>query len=144
MALTRVRFAAGRVGQWKIDEVRVVRGETLPDASRLAHGEDAAAPPAQGASWVLEGVRSRERYSERGERESAGRGAAGGWAAGKHARGPRSRCARPDAWWQLAQDERRAIFEERSHHIAIGARLPARDRASPLPRARARRRRSTS
>jgi chlorite dismutase len=23
-------------------------------------------------------------------------------------------------WWALAQDERRAIFEERSHHIATG------------------------
>ena len=24
------------------------------------------------------------------------------------------------AWWALAQDERRAIFEEQSHHIRIG------------------------
>ncbi|MCP5809994.1 chlorite dismutase family protein, partial [Klebsiella pneumoniae] len=24
------------------------------------------------------------------------------------------------AWWDLAQDERRAIFEERSRHIGIG------------------------
>ena len=31
-----------------------------------------------------------------------------------------------EAWWALAQDERRAIFEERSHHIAIGLEyLPA-------------------
>jgi chlorite dismutase len=31
-----------------------------------------------------------------------------------------------EAWWDLAQDERRAIFEERSHHIAEGLRyLPA-------------------
>lgn len=30
------------------------------------------------------------------------------------------------AWWALAQDERRAIFEERSHHIADTMRfLPA-------------------
>lgn len=29
-------------------------------------------------------------------------------------------------WWGLAQDERRAIFEERSHHIAMGlGYLPA-------------------
>jgi chlorite dismutase len=26
------------------------------------------------------------------------------------------------AWWALAQDERRAIFEERSRHIVIGMR----------------------
>jgi hypothetical protein len=25
-----------------------------------------------------------------------------------------------EAWWQLSQDERRATFEETSHHIAIG------------------------
>ena len=30
------------------------------------------------------------------------------------------------AWWELAQDERRAIFEELSHHTAIGVEyLPA-------------------
>lgn len=29
-------------------------------------------------------------------------------------------------WWALTQDERRAIFEERSHHVAIGLKyLPA-------------------
>ncbi len=26
------------------------------------------------------------------------------------------------AWWELAQDERRAIFEEQSHHTGIGLR----------------------
>jgi chlorite dismutase len=31
-----------------------------------------------------------------------------------------------EAWWELAQDERRQIFEERSHHIATGlGYLPA-------------------
>ena len=25
-------------------------------------------------------------------------------------------------WWELTQDERRMIFEERSHHIAVGLR----------------------
>ena len=31
-----------------------------------------------------------------------------------------------DAWWDLSQDERRAVFEARSRHIAIGAHyLPA-------------------
>lgn len=31
-----------------------------------------------------------------------------------------------DAWWALPQDERRAIFEERSRHIATGLRyVPA-------------------
>ena len=30
------------------------------------------------------------------------------------------------AWWRLSQEEQRAIFEERSHHIAVGLEyLPA-------------------
>jgi chlorite dismutase len=29
------------------------------------------------------------------------------------------------AWWDLAQNERRAIFEEQSRHIGIGMYLPA-------------------
>ncbi len=30
------------------------------------------------------------------------------------------------AWWDLPQDERRAVFEQRSHHIATGLKyLPA-------------------
>jgi chlorite dismutase len=125
MGLTRVRFVAGRVGQWKIDEVRVVRGETLPDASRLAHGEDAAAPAGQGAMWALEGVRSHERYTERDEREELVRvqPVLGREESTRAALIPICKRA---SWWALAQDERRAIFEQRSRHIAIGARyLPA-------------------
>jgi chlorite dismutase len=31
-----------------------------------------------------------------------------------------------DAWWELTQDERRAVFEARSRHIALGLEyLPA-------------------
>ncbi|MDQ3502276.1 MAG: chlorite dismutase family protein, partial [Actinomycetota bacterium] len=34
--------------------------------------------------------------------------------------------SKSSAWWALPQDERREIFEERSHHIATGlAYLPA-------------------
>ena len=37
-----------------------------------------------------------------------------------------SRSASRRGWWQLTQDERRDIFEERSHHVRIGAAaLPA-------------------
>jgi hypothetical protein len=125
MSLTRVRFVAGRVGQWKIDEVRVVRGETLPEASRLAHGEDSAAPSGSGGSWVLEGVRSNERYTERAEHDELvkvqpdlGRP--------QSTRGALIPICKRASWWALAQDERRALFEDRSHHIAIGSKyLPA-------------------
>src|SRR5437879_4386029 len=37
-----------------------------------------------------------------------------------------SRSRSPSHWWALSQDQRRAIFEETSHHIATGVEyLPA-------------------
>ena len=34
--------------------------------------------------------------------------------------------SKSDEWWDLTQDERRAIFEDQAHHIAIGVDyLPA-------------------
>jgi len=125
VALTRVRFVAGRAGQWKIDEVRVIRGETLSDASRLSHGEEPALPSTEGGNWVLEGVRSSEKYTERGERDELtkvqpdlGRPTS--------LRGALIPICKRPSWWALAQDERRALFEDRSHHIKIGSKyLPA-------------------
>jgi chlorite dismutase len=45
---------------------------------------------------------------------------------------PEATCAalipitKSEAWWELTQEDRRAIFEERSHHIAVGLEyLPA-------------------
>ena len=77
------------------------------------------------AVWLLQGVTSHERYVTRAERGAL------------IAREPE--LGRPDAteaalipvrksdeWWALAQDERRAILEERSRHIATGLEyLPA-------------------
>jgi chlorite dismutase len=111
-----------------------VRGEGLPAVERLRvsdaadvgrdYYEDADAGAAAPA-WLLRGVPSQERYAVRREREEL------------IARQPP--LGRPEAtyaalipirksaiWWELAQDERRAIFEERSRHIETGmAYLPA-------------------
>jgi hypothetical protein len=101
--------------------LRRVAARGVP-CSGVEGSEFAAAP---GAVFTLDGVRSNERYVERAERtqlvavqEDLGRLA--------------SRCAvlipirKSAAWWALPQDERRAIFEARSHHTEVGLRyLPA-------------------
>jgi len=125
MSLTRVSFIASPAGEWNMKEIRAIRGPALPDAAAVSRLEAPEFTIATDAAWILRGVRSNDRYVARDEK---GRLAAVTEGLGR----PASGCAtlipirKSDAWWELAQDERRAIFEERSAHIAIGARyLPA-------------------
>jgi hypothetical protein len=82
-------------------------------------------PGANESRWVLRGVASYERYVTRLEREAlvARQEELGRPQATRAALIPIRKSA---AWWDLTQDERRAIFEERSGHIRTGLRyLPA-------------------
>lgn len=79
----------------------------------------AAARAGDGATWVLRGVTSNERYVTRHEHDEL--------AAREEPLGrPESTRAalipikKSGAWWELAQDERRRIFEESSRHVATG------------------------
>lgn len=119
-----VEFAAGPVGPWQIDRIEPIVGEGLPSAARLAALEGGDAPRSS-AAWVLRGTLSNTRYTTRSEvtalvdrQEGLGRPAAT-----LAALIPIRKNA---AWWALAQDERRAIFETASHHTAVGLEyLPA-------------------
>ncbi len=114
-----VTFAGGASGPWRVDRISPVTGDGLPQAERLAvlEGRDAATPAPAG--WVLRGVTSNTRYTNRPEQD----------ALGPRQQGLHRPCAtraalipirKSAAWWELAQDERRAIFEEQSRHIGIG------------------------
>ena len=111
-----VSFAFGAFGEWRVEAVRAAVGESLPEAERLAVVEGGG--PA-GAAWTLRGATSNGRYATRAELDAL--------AARQEGLGRRqaTRAAlipirKSDDWWALAQDERRAIMEERSRHIAIG------------------------
>lgn len=118
-------FVAGGLGPWTIDSVTRVTGEGLPVAERLVVMEGASFQQPSSSSWALKGLTSNTRYTLRTEvdaladrQEGLGRA---------HAT-----CAalipirKTHAWWGLAQDERRSIFEEQSRHIGIGLTyLPA-------------------
>jgi hypothetical protein len=126
-SVVRVSFVAGVIGSWHISELRTVCGEGLPAVAALTRveGSSFAVAPRAGSGWVLHGVRSNERYVERDEKARLATLQEG-------LDRPASRRAalipirKSDGWWDLPQDERRAIFEARSRHIAIGSRfLPA-------------------
>jgi chlorite dismutase len=117
-------FSGGDAGAWAITRNEAIRGDDLPAASRL-EVVAGTPPPSQADAWILRGVVSNERYVTRAEKtalvgvqETIGR---------PHvARAALIPIKKSTAWWAMAQDERRAIFEERSAHIQIGLRyLPA-------------------
>ena len=119
-----VSFSAGDVGGWRIERVDPVIGDGLAHAERLGVEQGGGAEHLS-ATWSLRGVTSNERYVERSERsaltsvqQSLGRSSAT-----QAALIPIRKSA---AWWELTQDERRHILEQRSRHIAVGLEyLPA-------------------
>lgn len=121
-------FYGGHYGPWRVISQRAVRGEGLALASRLdvTCGEVLAAsalPP--GCTWRLRGLTSNVRYAERAEVEALAtkQPATGRLEATCAALIPIKKNA---AWWALAQDERRRIFEDASHHTQLGMdALPA-------------------
>lgn len=102
-----------------------VSGDPLPQVPWVEVVNSHVAAPPPGAIWLLRGVTSNERYVTRRERELlvAKQPALGRPEAVHAALIPIRKSA---AWWELAQDERREIFETRSEHIKSGLRyLPA-------------------
>ncbi|MEQ1591676.1 MAG: chlorite dismutase family protein [Thiobacillaceae bacterium] len=112
-------FMGGDTGLWRVTEMKVIVGEPLPAARRLAIASGSAVPSDPQAAWVLRGITSNERYVDREEKNQIvaklldlGR--------------PEARCAalipirKNAAWWALTQDERLSIFKAQSHHTQIG------------------------
>jgi len=123
MLPTRVSMIAGATGEWRIERILAIRGDPLPLADHLRRFEGDT-PAATEARWILHGVRSHERYTTQEEKRRLTSASPDLGRPGMRA------CLIPirksAAWWALAQDERRALFEERSRHIAIGLEyLPA-------------------
>jgi hypothetical protein len=117
-------FAGGETGAWRVDAIRSVTGETLPGAARLAIVAGMPHHPT-GAAWLLRGITSNERYVTRAEKAAlvATQPELGRREATRAALVP---IRKSPAWWALAQEERRAIFEEQSEHVRSGLRyLPA-------------------
>lgn len=121
----RFAFVGGDLGRWRIASIKAVRGEALAPAGRLDVRPSGMASGINSEAWTLEGQISNLRYAKRAEllalrakQEPLGRPIA--------RRAAMIPIRKSATWWDLAQDERRAIFEETSQHTAIGLKyLPA-------------------
>lgn len=120
-------FIGGRTGAWAVISGKAVSGEPLAAVERLDVVVAAGHANAPGAAvWTLRGVTSNERYVTGAEKVEL--------VAKQVAIGTRPKATRAalvpirknPAWWALSQDERRKIFEDRSHHNETGLKyLPA-------------------
>ena len=120
-----VAFAAGASGTWRIDRIDTVVGDGLPAAERLAVLDGSRTQTPAGTVWALRGVTSNTRYTNRSEVKLLS-ASQQGLSRPQATRAALIPIRKTEAWWALAQDERRAIFEERSRHIGIGLEyLPA-------------------
>jgi len=117
-AIIPVSFVGAETGAYRVLDLRTVVGAPLAEVAAVTpHPVHLLASAVPGAAWVLRGTNSALRYTERAETETL-----------RQIQPPlgRSHCShaalipirKSDAWWTLSQDERRAIFETRSNHIA--------------------------
>jgi chlorite dismutase len=115
-----IEFSGGDAGAWRIDRIDAVVGPSLPFAPRLAvvEGRQQAIPVAA-AAWTLRAAISNVRYAHADEL-AAMRARQEGLGRPQATRAALIPISKSEKWWSMAQDERRAIFEETSHHIGIG------------------------
>jgi chlorite dismutase len=115
----RYTFVGGKQGKWQVTEIRRFVGSGLEPVERLNVVNRVITELPADSSWVLQSFVSNIRYSKRDELTNL--------------RAIQPELNRSDAsiavlipikksiqWWEMAQDERRAIFEEESHHTAVG------------------------
>jgi len=121
-----VSFIGGTNGPWRVTSMQTIAGEPLSPVERVdIVGSSIIPDPLQNARWQLSGITSNERYVTRTEKQAL--------TAKQQGLGrPEATVAalipirKSDAWWNLTQDERRDILEEKSRHIRIGLNyLPA-------------------
>lgn len=112
-------FVGGEIGPWHVVNVKAVTGESLADVNRLNIVNGTVPEGINAAKWLLRGVTSNERYVTGLEKNQlvAKQPVLGRLEATCAALIPIQKTA---SWWNLAQDERRRIFEESSNHIKTG------------------------
>ncbi|CAN5180687.1 chlorite dismutase family protein [soil metagenome] len=110
-------------GLWRVTRAAPYRGEALATPARIGVSQVSSLP--SDAMWHLVGVPSYVRYVERSEKNALVSRQSG---LGR----PEATCAalipirKSATWWDMTQDERRAIFETQSHHITDSLKyLPA-------------------
>jgi chlorite dismutase len=117
-------FIGGNAGEWEVIKMETVIGEQIQSAPYLKIVKSNLHNNTEGL-WTIKGLVSNVRYAEKEEREklTAVQSGLGRTEATYAALIP---IRKNEMWWNLAQDERRKIFENKSHHTETGLKyLPA-------------------
>ena len=125
-----IEFTGSERGPWRVTHMEATTGTGLPEVACISvhlrnDNIESLSSASTDVTWRLRGAISNLRYATREEiailrslQASLDRPAATSAAL--------IPIKKSQAWWDLAQDERRAIFEEDSQHTMIGLRyLPA-------------------
>ncbi len=112
-------FKGGTTGQWRVVSMSAPRGEGLVPVAHIEVNRADHGPQPEGVTWRLQGQISNVRYATRTEITSM-RARPAPLARAQSRFAALIPIKKSAAWWDLAQDERRAIFEEQSHHTEIG------------------------
>jgi chlorite dismutase len=117
-AIIPVSFVGGSVGQYRVVQMTTVVGDGLsPVKAVTSHPKHLAAHDEPASAWVLRGTSAHVRYTQQSELDQL-RAVQPGLGRETCTCAALIPIRKNDAWWDLPQDARRAIFEERSQHIA--------------------------
>jgi hypothetical protein len=114
-------FCGGQSGSWKVLSLTTFIGQPLESIDRIEIINAGHSLAATNSKWVLRGVTSNLRYTNRDEKIMLDKTPS---ILGK----PESKYAalipikKSEEWWLLTQDERRKVFEDQSHHINFSSK----------------------
>ena len=112
-------FVGGEAGVWSVVSAKAVVGDPLPAVDRVDIVTGAVAALPDGGKWMLRGVTSNDRYVTRDEKDRLVKKQAA-LNRPESTRAALIPIRKSAKWWALTQDERRAVFEEKSKHVAVG------------------------
>jgi len=115
----RYSFVGGQHGTWRVADIRSISGSPLEPVARVNVVNHPVTELPSDSAWVLQSFTSNIRYAMRDEITmlQAVQPVLNRSEAISAVLIPIKKSIQ---WWEMAQDERRAIFEEESHHTAVG------------------------
>jgi Chlorite dismutase len=115
----RYSFIGGEKGIWRVVDIRGIFGPGLEPVKRVNVVNGAILTLPFDSSWVLQSFSSNIRYAKRDEINML-QAVQPGLNRSEAISAVLIPIKKSIQWWEMAQDERRAVFEEQSHHTAVG------------------------
>ncbi|MBD1855976.1 MULTISPECIES: chlorite dismutase family protein [Leptolyngbya] len=115
----RFSFVGGKQGGWRVTKMQGMIGNSLAPVERVNVVNDAITELPSDSLWMLQSFTSNVRYAKRDEITML-QAVQPGLNRAEATIAVLIPIKKSAQWWEMAQDERRAIFEEESHHTAVG------------------------